>query len=539
MAFMISARFRLGFYQGHWDEYSNPDRYPSVCRLQSALIAAAGSIAAEGGVWDLSAESNKGLKDALEWLEENPPDAILIPSYKVNRVNSINYRNRSNERKYEKKYEKNPKKYWEGKGSKAVSHVAYSSDFAWIWEKYPEKGIRETLEMIAPEVPYLGEAESPVRLFVGEARDVENAKKLNDSDLDSDSGFDPSSGILIECPKPGRFGKLVDIYSLFNERSKSDKKPKTFDERLKSAKELELGLREIRQYGAFEQRPVGPWQYGYLFSVRNVEGERRQWCPLQSERLAWAEAVHKTIVKRLASKDVPSFLLPPGRVGSFKGANRLAVHVLEHEMPLAVEMPNDSYAILLMFPAGVGKEEAVRVVSALKNAKVNLGSSGAIRLENPEEIDLSNLWKKPETGFRRYWRPSPFFVSDVRPPKNKAKRNKEIGNLMSLSLGYVFRDLLPVTQSENKGLRLHLKNQIDAKGVHVCNEEEVYPGKLANYTHHCNQNASFLAATGLIDLGDLMGGCETAALAIGQSRHFGVGLLVPYDEKVSDENKGA
>ena len=528
MAFMISVRFRLGFYQGHRDKYLNPDLYPSVCRLQSALIAAAGSFAADDGIWDLLDKSNESLKDALEWFEENPPDAILIPSYVVNCDETINYRNRD-----DATGEKFPEGNSNGKGPKAVSHVAYSSDFAWIWEKFPEKEILKTLKAIAPEVPYLGEAESPVRLFVGEARDVENAKKLNDSD------YDPSSGILIECPKPGRFKNLVDIYSLFNERLKSDKKPKTFDERLKSAKELELGLREIRQYGAFEQRPVGPWQYGYLFSVRNVEGERRQWCPLQSERLAWAEAVHKTIVKRLASKDVPSFLLPPGRVGSFKGANRLAVHVLEHEMPLAVEMPNDSYAILLMFPAGVGKEEAERVVSALKNAKVNLGSSGAIRLENPEEIDLSNLWKKPETGFRRYWRPSPFFVSDVRPPKNKAKRNKEIGNLMSLSLGYVFRDLLPVTQSENKGLRLHLKNQIDAKGVHVCNEEEVYPGKLANYTHHCNQNASFLAATGLIDLGDLMGGCETAALAIGQSRHFGVGLLVPYDEKVSDENKGA
>src|SRR5262245_8771074 len=82
MAFTIMADLPLGTYHGSGQD-GRPEPMPSVARLHSALLCAAGfgPRAVSTGADRLDAREED--LAALRWLEENPPDAVRIPALDV------------------------------------------------------------------------------------------------------------------------------------------------------------------------------------------------------------------------------------------------------------------------------------------------------------------------------------------------------------------------------------------------------------------------------------------------------------------------
>jgi CRISPR-associated protein Csb2 len=91
MPFAIVAELPLGTYRGAGAD-GRPEPVPSVARLHSALLCAAGfgprAIERDAG----SLELGEADEAALRWLEANPPDSVHIPALEVTVSRGIAYR---------------------------------------------------------------------------------------------------------------------------------------------------------------------------------------------------------------------------------------------------------------------------------------------------------------------------------------------------------------------------------------------------------------------------------------------------------------
>jgi len=95
MAFAISAYFPLGFYQGS-DSGGRPEEFPSLCRLYSALVSVA---YLTFGFEQVDANRNltdDQIREALNWLEDNPPQGMLLPHAVKADSRAVAYRNKGN-----------------------------------------------------------------------------------------------------------------------------------------------------------------------------------------------------------------------------------------------------------------------------------------------------------------------------------------------------------------------------------------------------------------------------------------------------------
>ena len=79
MAFAITANFLLGTYQGS-DSGGRPEPYPSPDRLYKACVAAAYNTFDFERQTDDRVLTDEQIKNALAWLEDNPPHSILLPA---------------------------------------------------------------------------------------------------------------------------------------------------------------------------------------------------------------------------------------------------------------------------------------------------------------------------------------------------------------------------------------------------------------------------------------------------------------------------
>ena len=91
MTFAIVAELPLGTYRGNGQD-GRPERLPSMARLHSALLCAAGF--GPRAVAQASADLGPCESDeaALRWLEENPPDGVHIPALEFGAGSVIAYR---------------------------------------------------------------------------------------------------------------------------------------------------------------------------------------------------------------------------------------------------------------------------------------------------------------------------------------------------------------------------------------------------------------------------------------------------------------
>ncbi|WP_026530158.1 type I-G CRISPR-associated protein Csb2 [Haematomicrobium sanguinis] len=542
MPFAISADFRLGYYQGRNAE-GVPERYPTPLRLHAALTAAAyGQTETE----DLPAP----VAQALRWLEENPPDAVVLPQSQPSWER--NPRNAYREKSLIKadKRSTNPSK----KNPELASRLsALNGPVQWWWTAAPDPETAETLDELCFETPYLGEVSSPVRL------NTTTEDTLPDHAMPRLDGLPVGKGDrpTFEVPVPGRLEDLQGHHSALHPAKtpteKSDQPGSNESENL-AAYTREHIARVTYDAPSLNKIAV-PWDAGYLLPVVSKRNDGvSPWQPRGRDFVAWCVAVHRALVKRIG------FGAPPLVTGKYSSvrlgestdrspsdqnqphllpmpANRLAIQVIPPGLPLQSEwaeaMPNGGFLLMVPSDAADNDPESVaQVADATQHVKeIYQRHLGSVRLGAPVAVDLREFWTPPAPGFQRTWEPTPVMVAESRIRRRKdGSRPWTATDALALALGYVWRDRAAESLRGDISYDALAQGVLDGalgENVRVENARRVHPHSMADYVHKIHKDNLATALTASFTLDGLLP--STAAAAIGQSRHLGGGMLYPVD----------
>lgn len=505
MPFAIVADLPLGTYRGASAD-GRPERIPSVARLHSALLSAAGfgPRAVEAGAGSLE------IRDAdaavLRWLEDNPPDQVHIPALEVSTGTGIAYRDDGTLKKHGKSGMFTIKKLAKVPGA----GTAVDGKFAWIWAELPPEPIRAALEQLCPDVPYLGTSESPVRLsaVTGDTFDATH-------DLDQDAGLFTAGATGSERPVAGRLAELSAAH-----RAMSGRAPSAASDRYGTdEKSLSpVPPRQAVETAWYSPRRSGladvPWPQVITIPVTETVPER--------DRVAWAVAVHRALIKMIGF-GAPAVITGTYAEGARRPANRIALHLLGRDLPAAG--PDPCLAVLVPVqadPADVGVlQRAVENMTAVRGPRGKL-----IRLDTTRisVADGGRFWPPPQPGCLRLWRTVPAAIPDTRGARVP---EWNFAHAALLSLGFTCKDTLPKIAGRGAGYYRGLAMAAAEAGASVVHTRAVRTQDIDRYVHKVNQHAVVRPYTACLSLGNLAG--PETILAIGQTRHLGGGLLVPFD----------
>jgi CRISPR-associated protein Csb2 len=525
MAFFIRADFPLGIYQGR-DRRGVVERYPSTLRLHSALVAGAYSLCRlrnslpAADIVDLDAPSSA----ALDWLETNIPDAVSFPRSVINDGGPA--------RAYRDKGTANLKKASE----LAVAHAAVDGPVIWWWQDEPPTPLQKSLAEMCAEVPYLGEASSPVSLTVGSAEAIAAGAHVRDR-----SGkFAATDTITLASPLQGRTATLQQDYvagtkASYPTKSKDssvafDGRPRTNESEVPAPWNDTAVTRSV-SYVHLRPAPLddSPWIDGVLIHVV-ARDPGFLWPPAPEDHVAWAVALHRAIVSRLGP-DAPPLVTGKYPDRGKQPPNRLSIQILDGGMGTDLNLHPAEAALLVAIPRGAPEEDVDLVLDALHMIdKVTLAGGHVLDVRDIELVDTVRLWPAPDPGRTRWWFPHPLVIADSRSPRKKTlhERTWTIEDGLRVAVGNVFRGV-PQFDVPGKGddRLIRLSTAVDELGVRVGAVHRAHPLRPGRYVHHMNNEAAVIAVQGLIHLGSLS--AERSFIALGQSRHLGGGLLVPFD----------
>lgn len=561
MAFCINAEFILGFYQGH-DDGGQAEDYPSMIRLFYAFIAAAHSLTDDGaGLMGSSGniDGKLGIAEedaaAIRWLEQNPPDAIdfpeRFPEFEADEVvTTFRITGEFAGSQFKKK-------------GKIVSRCFYDRPMSWWWSEAPDEGICKTLKKLASEIPYLGEACSLSVIKVIDDDVIPNSACVRNGNRQGHKYTIPRKGYAeVQQTEYQDYEKKINDHldNLLGTFGKNKSEEKLSESRgMGSLRQLTVNMNNAyyspstNSANALPANAI-PWDIGFLLRVKMADSAKA-WRPDTAQWTAWAGALHARLVK--ACRPVKSDPLPLF-FGKGNAGGNLSIQVLsrQYKDKLAIDFPGSSDAFLVMFPSYCRDKDRQLLKEILREPiEVNLRHE-KITVSLYSQIDLSKLWQKPPVGASRFWMPSPLYIAEVRPPKNKTPRYNALSDAMLLSLGYVFRDCDCFTDQgldreglfnevSNMGAKIIDLEEFDElslssfgkeKLLHILRDNsytlvdgEINHCSLKDYVHHAKKDVRLFAGRRILTLGELAGDCDTLGLAIGQNRHFAGGLLVPVD----------
>ncbi len=530
MPFKIAAEFLFGYYQGH-DGNGFVEKYPGPERLQSAFISAAYSVAAyrdeEGSAIKEDAKLNlpNDYAAAIKWFEANPPDAIRLPQSTVcEAISSVAYRKKGLFNSQHKAYGELPV------GESAISRSALDGPIEWWWKELPDNRIQHSLYALCGEIAYLGEACSSVCITCEKA-EWPSALLFERSDVRSIQDANSPTFLI---PQEGRADSLEAAYrETMRNQNAVNKKPKVSNESEVVNGWVSKCLKKVSfvSSDSGEAFSYSPWDCGYLLNVQDESTIDGLWHPKEDQYTRWAVAVHETLVKNCRNR-IP--LILKGRRGGASitkmTANGVAIHIIsEHDAGYVDDSIGiNGTALLIMLPKKAQIIERSQVESAIGQLrKIYVKDSAGIKVADWQEVDLAHFWKTPAPGFQRWWRPRPVYLSDTRPIKGAdTKGGWSLSDSFLVSIGYVWRDVVGPREPGDRGL-VELKERVLDQGVKIVDARPLYMQHPQDYMHHMNKGSLFSAATALVQLGELEGDSNVAA--IGQSRHLGGGLLVPVD----------
>lgn len=508
MPFAIVAELPLGTYRGTSPD-GRPERIPSVARLHSALLCAAGfGPRATGGNGDML-EIRDADAAVLRWLEENPPDQVHIPALAVSTGTGIAYRDDGTLKKQPrsgaftiKKLPKTP-----------AAGTAVDGRFAWIWAEAPPEPVRAALEQLCPDVPYLGTTESPVRLTA-----VTDEHPDATHDLNLEAGLFTPGGTGLDRPVKGRLDELSDAH-----RTATGKAPSAAGDKYGTD---EKSLSPVPPRSAVETA----WYSPRLAPPANVPWPQVITIPLrdpvpEGQRVAWAVAAHRALIK-LIGFGAPAMITGVYADGAPRPANRIALHFIDEGMPAAQR--TQSLAVLV--PSGAAPADLDALQRAIADMTSLRGPQGKVLRLDTARIqvhDGSRFWAEPAPGRIRLWRTTPAAIPDTR-----GARDLEwtFAHAALLSLGFVWKDLpgkLPRVRGRGDAYYRGLAAAAAEAGATVVHARAVRTSQVSRYVHKVNAHAVVRPYTAFLSLGSLAG--QQTVLAIGQSRHLGGGLLVPFD----------
>lgn len=521
MGLTISAQFVLGTYQGR-SATGTPEPFPETDRLFAALVAAAGAGPhAEWEGWRLRISPRH--RDALRWLESNPPDRMAVADYRFNVPGATAYRVTGLRTKGA---------YASPGAADAVARSSFSGPISWRWDTTPPAEVLTTLGELASEVAYLGEANSPVLVEVRE----DDFPLQNELVRVGDDELFPAASVPISTPEPGRLEAL--------ERSHAERFPALASKGGKSSKaeteaESESEIRAARPGEAltllwYRQAEVArgprhlPWR-GAIVLEAKAQGSTTIWPPRAEDRVAWAVALHRALAK-VISPDAPPILTGRYAEGTTIPANRLAIQIVTTGDPLgwtATRGVEGAFALLI--PAGATPEEQdaiIRAVQLVAERTIYLGHKGAVKLARVRFVEGQEFWRPQPEGLQRWWVPRPLAMAETR-PQGKAQGGRPWGieEAALLSLGMVWRDAFGLS---GKGAAFY-QSLVEAarKHVQVLKPRQIVGQALLKYVHRVSPSNVLTAYTALLRFDDLVD--PRAPLAVGQSRHLGTGLLIPVD----------
>ena len=206
--FAVIAELPLGVYRARTPGgYLDP--VPSPVRLHAALLCAAGSGPRALMAGEDLRPSEQDLI-TLQWLEEHPPDGVALPRTTEVRTTVYGYRR---EGTLVKEGGSAPRDKVVARS--LVGLVAVDGAFAWTWREPPPPEVRDSLAALCGDVAHLGNADTPVRMRVGEA--TATHRRSPDADLfwtiqDKQSQDAPHVPWCIDYdPRLASFGDISDI----------------------------------------------------------------------------------------------------------------------------------------------------------------------------------------------------------------------------------------------------------------------------------------------------------------------------------------
>jgi CRISPR-associated protein Csb2 len=505
VSFTINADLPLGTYRGAGND-GRPESLPSVARLHAALLCAAGfGPRAVSTGEDLNpCEADAA---ALRWMEEHPPDAVVIPQLQVNLGSTVAYRDdgtikQARGRGTTKKLAKT-----------AGVSVAVAGRFEWTWHTEPPTPVREALTALCGDVPYLGTTEVPVRLTtIG--RSAESTHVL---DRQARPFTRTNGDIDIDACLPGRTAELAQAHARRRVAPRGGSRAGYGTDEWSLSDVPPREAVEPVRYRSREAEPINvPWGQVILLPL-----SRKVDVPY---RVAWAVAAHRALIK-LLDEDSPPLLTGIYPPGSPRPVNRLALQLLDPAMPTEREVSAESI-LAVMIPTDAAEAEVELIAEAVKRLPSVRGPRGWLAKVSGRGTVASGatFWRQPEPGQVRLWRTVPAAVPDTR--GDRAQQWTFIQAAL-LSVGFVWKDVLPRVPGRREEYYRNLARAVTDAGVAVVSAKPLRTVEVGRYAHRVNQHAVVRPYEACLWLGDLAP--STAVTAIGQSRHLGGGLLVPHD----------
>lgn len=497
----ITARFPLGVYLGHKRDGS-ADTLPDPARLHAALLnsAAQGTHAVQG---DNGLEPSETSLKALIWLEQNQPDGIEIPEYMPVYKDARRFMHRE-VAQAKKKRQTEKRTISEG--------TAVSGKIGWVWNQVPDN-IADTVEQLCDDVPYLGESTSVAILAPGDVN-----PNLN---LDLQGSPLESGGTMLRVPAVGRTNALLKMYRNNNPRkfpAVASDKPKE-EEKPENLPVTHECLTQVKYSTPEPKYPKVPWNRVILLEV---EGEELS----PEEHVALCVALHRAVIAGIGY-GASSFFTGKYPRGAEIPANRLAFQYIPADYIRHLGIKNS--AIAIMVPESASPEDLIQLGRSLNAVPHLWGRTFGKRKVyfGGQVINAHEFWPATRSGRRRLWKPLTAIVPETRPVKKKdGDACWTLADSGLLSIAYVWRDKFS-TAAKGEKRYLELRNQVkEQSGAQVYQAQTIHTRPTA-YVHKVPQNVMPQPWRGVLSLGNLAN--DRTIIALGQSRHLGAGLLVPYD----------
>lgn len=502
--FAVIAELPLGAYRARTSG-GHLDPVPSPVRLHAALLCAAvtGPRATAAGP-ELRPNDDDLL--TLRWLEEHPPDGVRLPRTAEVRTTVYGYR-REGTIKSEGRQAPRDKVVPRA----LVGLVAVDGAFAWTWQEPPPPEIRKSMDALCGDVAHLGNADTPVRMRVGEAQPTH--RRAPEADL-----FRTGAGLDVDVPLPGRTEALTDAYSAGRRtaRPAEDRWTPSGDV-ARSADFIETG-REVSRYlsVAPDDEPDGPWST-VLLAGFGGPGETLR----DGDHVAWATAVHRALIA-VVGDGAPAVLTGTYLPGARPPANRVALQLLAPDAVRAAGIEHEGSVLAVLLPTGADEADLATVATAFSRLRRVTWGRAVRHVSLLPARSARTFW--PVAPAPRLFEVRPAAVPDTRP----LGRDWTIADAVALSLGFVLRDR-PGLSGTGRGDARHRETaeHVRQGGLKVHAVERVMDGDLSRYVHRIEASRIVQPYRARLSLGGLID--DRVLVCIGQSRHLGGGLLVPVD----------
>ena len=326
---------------------------------------------------------------------------------------------------------------------------------------------------------------------------------------------------MLRVPAVGRTNALLKMYRNNNPRkfpTVASDKPKE-EEKPENLPVTHECLTQVKYSTPEPKYPKVPWNRVILLEI---EGEELP----PEEHVALCVALHRAVIAGIGY-GASSFFTGKYPRGAEIPANRLAFQYIPADYIQHLGIKNS--AIAIMVPESASPEDLIQLGRSLNAVPHLWGRTFGKRKVyfGGQVINAHEFWPAVQPGYRRLWKPLTAIVPETRPVKKKDGGARwTLADSGLLSIAYVWRDKFN-TAARGEQRYLELRNQVkEQSDAQVYHARTIHTRPTA-YVHKVPQNVMPQPWRGVLSLGNLTN--DRTIIALGQSRHLGAGLLVPYD----------